>query len=260
MNSSTMTRQLACVVILLGAASLTHAGMADEARPIMMEVQKRSRVESQRYHGQLRVIDAKSKVSEKGWTYERLGSHGTSKVVIRFTAPADVKGVALLVLNHPDRPSDQWMWTPAINRERRVAAQDRRARFFGTDFSFEDLEERDVDQYDYVLQGEDTIDGERCWKIAATPKAGKRSQYTASTYWIRKSTYTVAQIENFEAERLIRRVTYRGLTQVQNVWTAKNIEVEDLERRSRTVLTLDSIEYNVPLGADVFTVQALRRN
>jgi outer membrane lipoprotein-sorting protein len=152
------------------------------------------------------------------------------------------------------------MWTPAINRERRVAAQDRRARFFGTDFSFEDLEERDVDQYDYVLQGEDTIDGERCWKIAATPKAGKRSQYTASTYWIRKNTYTVAQIENFEAERLIRRVTYRGLTQVQNVWTAKNIEVEDLDRRSRTVLTLDSIEYNVTLGADLFTVQALRRN
>jgi hypothetical protein len=223
-------------------------------------VQKRSRVESQRYHGQLKVIDAKSKVSEKGWTYERLGSHGTSKVVIRFTAPADVKGVALLVLNHPDRPSDQWMWTPAINRERRVAAQDRRARFFGTDFSFEDLEERDVDQYDYVSQGEDTIDGERCWKIAATPKAGKRSQYTASTYWVRKSTYTVAQIENFEADRLIRRVSYRSLTQVQNVWTAKNIEVEDLGRRSRTVLTLDSIEYNVPLGADVFTVQALRRN
>ena len=104
------------------------------------------------------MIDAKGKTSEKGWTYERLGSHGNSKVVIRFTAPAEVKGVALLVLNYPDRASDQWMWTPAINRERRVAAQDRRARFFGTDFSFEDLEERDIEQYDYVLQGEDTID------------------------------------------------------------------------------------------------------
>ena len=102
-------------------------------------------------------------------------------------------------MNYPDRASDQWMWTPAINRERRVATQDRRARFFGTDFSFEDLEERDIEQYDYALQGEDTIDGEPCWKIAATPKAGKRSQYSASIYWIRKSTYTVAQIENFEA-------------------------------------------------------------
>jgi hypothetical protein len=226
----------------------------------MTEVQKRSRVDSQRYQGLLRVIDAKGRASEKGWTYERLGSHGNSKVIIRFTAPADVKGVALLVLNYPDRASDQWMWTPAINRERRVAAQDRRARFFGTDFSFEDLEERDIDQYDFVLQGDDTIDKESCWKIVATPKPGKRSQYSASTYWVRKSTYTVAQIENVEGDKPIRRVSYREMAQVQNVWTAKRIEVEDIARQSRTVLALDSIAYNVPLGADLFTVQALRRD
>ena len=78
-------------------------------------------------------------------------SHGESKSVLRFTAPAEVKGVALLVVNHPDRASDQWMWTPAIERDRRIALQDRSTRFFGTDFSFEDLEERDVDQYDYAL-------------------------------------------------------------------------------------------------------------
>jgi len=164
------------------------------------------------------------------------------------------------VLNYPDRASDQWMWTPAINRERRVAAQDRRARFFGTDFSFEDLEERDIEQYDFVLQGDDTIDKESCWKIVATPKPGKRSQYSASTYWVRKSTYTVAQIENVEGDKPIRRVSYREMAQVQNVWTAKRIEVEDIARQSRTVLALDSIAYNVPLGADLFTVQALRRD
>ena len=93
----------------------------------------------------------KGKITEKRWTYERLGSHGNSKAVLRFTAPAEVKGVALLVVNHPDRASDQWMWTPAIERDRRIALQDRSTRFFGTDFSFEDLEERDVNQYDYKL-------------------------------------------------------------------------------------------------------------
>ena len=31
-------------------------------------------------------------------------------------APPLVKGVALLVHNHPDRASDQWMWTPELNR------------------------------------------------------------------------------------------------------------------------------------------------
>jgi hypothetical protein len=76
---------------------------------------------------------------------------------------------------------------------------------------------------------------------------------------VRKSTYTVAQIENVDNDRLIRRVNYRRMEQVQNIWTAKSIEVEDVTRNSRTVLALDSIAYNVPLAGDLFTVQALRR-
>jgi outer membrane lipoprotein-sorting protein len=232
---------------------------ADDPRAIMAEVQKRSRAESQQYQGVLKVIDASGKTSEKGWTYERLGSHGTSKVIIRFTLPAEVKGIALLVLNYPDRASDQWMWTPAINRERRIATQDRRSRFFGTDFSFEDLEERDVDQYAYELQGAETLDREPCWKIAATPQAGKRSQYTRSIYWVRKGTYTYAQIENYDANGLVRRVKYGQLENIQGIWTAKTLEVEDVTRKSRTVLNLQSIKYNAPLASDQFTVQALRR-
>jgi hypothetical protein len=246
---------LLLLVMMLAAG----VGTADEARQIMTEVQKRSRVASQQYAGVLQVIDARGKVSEKGWTYERLGSHGESKVMIRFTAPAEVKGVALLVLNHPDRSSDQWMWTPAINRERRIATQDRRARFFGTDFSFEDLEERDIDQYDYVLDGEETLNGEPCWRIAATPRATKRSQYVRSVSWIRKATFTSAQIDNHDEQRLVRRVSYKQMENIQNVWTARSLEVEDFTRKSRTVLALDSVKYNVPLTEDRFTVQALRR-
>ena len=132
---------------------------ADNARQIVEEAQKRTDAKSQRYEGLLQVFDAKGKISDKRWTFDRIGSHGDSKSVLRFTTPAEVKGVALLVVNHPDRASDQWMWTPAIERDRRIALQDRSTRFFGTDFSFEDLEERDVNQYDYALVGDDTVDG-----------------------------------------------------------------------------------------------------
>ena len=123
--------------------------LQQDPRQIVEEAQKRSTAQSQRYEGTLRVVDARNKITEKRWQYDRIGSHGSSKAVLRFTAPAEVKGVALLVINHPERSSDQWMWTPAINRERRIALQDRSTRFFGTDFSFEDLEERDTDQFDY---------------------------------------------------------------------------------------------------------------
>ena len=65
------------------------------------------------------------------------------------------------------------MWTPAIERDRRIALQDRSTRFFGTDFSFEDLEERDVDQYDYALLGEEAIDGARVLEDSVDPEAAQ---------------------------------------------------------------------------------------
>jgi len=249
-----------CLVGLLALALLaTSVRAADNARQIVDEAQKRTEVKSQRYEGLLQVFDARGKVSDKRWTFERLGSHGDSTVVLRFIAPAEVKGVALLVVNHRDRASDQWMWTPAIERDRRIALQDRSTRFFGTDFSFEDLEERDVNQYEYALLGDETVDGARCWKIESTPRQAKGSQYTRSIVWIRQDNYAFARIENLIKDEVVRRLTYADIQNVQGIWTAKQLEMADLRRGSRTRLTLDKLEYNVPLAADRFTLQAIRR-
>jgi hypothetical protein len=247
-----------CIFAAIVVSCLSSA-VAQDARQIVEETQTRSRASSQRYEGLLQVIDAKSKVSEKKWTYERIGSYGNSKSIIKFTAPAEVKGVALLVVNHTDRASDQWMWTPSINRDRRIALQDRSTRFFGTDFSFEDLEERDVDQYQYSMKGEDAINGEACWKIEEKPTAGKNSQYTSTTVWIRKANYTYAQLENFSNSKLVRRLKYLDLANVQGIWTAKTLDMQDFTRNSRTVLRLEALEYNVPVKDEQFTLQALRR-
>src|SRR6476661_6918726 len=182
----------------LGLLMLALAGAAmraaDNARQIVEEAQRRTDAKSQRYEGLLQVFDSKGKISDKRWSFDRLGSHGDSRSVLRFTAPAEVKGVALLVVNHPDRASDQWMRTPAIERDRRIALQDRSTRFFGADFSFEDLEERDVDQYDYALLGAEPVNGAPCWKIQSTPRQAKSSQYTKSIVWIRKDNYALAKV------------------------------------------------------------------
>ena len=259
-NKPRRTRRLFVLSVCLLSSWLSsglHA--ADNARQIVEESQKRTTAQSQRYEGMLQVFDAKGKVSDKRWTLERLGSHGASRMVLRFTQPAEVKGVALLVVNHPDRASDQWMWTPAIERDRRIALQDRSTRFFGTDFSFEDLEERDVDQYDYSLLGDDTVDGAAAWKIQSIPKAGKSSQYTRSIVWIRKDNYAFARIENYAKDQVVRRLNYLEIQNVQGIWTAKVLEMFDLKRNSRTRLTLDKLQYNVPMKDDDFTLPALRR-
>jgi outer membrane lipoprotein-sorting protein len=230
---------------------------SQSARDVAAEAQKRARSNSQHYEGNLKVLDSKNKITEKRWIYDRIGSSGNSKAVLRFTAPAEVKGVALLVVNHPDRASDQWMWTPALGRERRIALQDRSSRFFGTDFSFEDLEERDVDQYEYKMLGEESIGGAPAWKLESKPK--KSSQYSRSELWIRKDNYVLVRVDNYKGNKLLRQITYTDVAQIQGIWTPRKHEVVDTGRKSRTILTFDKLQYNVPMKDEDFTLQALRR-
>src|SRR5437016_6245200 len=144
---------------------------AQEPRQIMEEVQRRQQSQTQHYEGTLEVIGNGNRIATKRWVFDRLDVFGNSKGMLRFTVPAEVKGVGLLIVNHPDRASDQWLWRPNIGREQRIALQDRSTRFFGTDFSFEDLEERDADQYDLKL----LADEGSAWKIESRPR--KSSQY-----------------------------------------------------------------------------------
>ena len=254
-----MNRRSSIVFAIAASVALsTPTGAQNDARAIVAEAQRRAEAKSQRYEGLLQVLDAKGKVADKRWTFMRLGSHGKSKAVLRFAAPPEVKGVTLLIINHPDRSSDQWMWTPALQRERRIALQDRSTRFFGTDFSFEDLEERDVNQYDYRLIGEETIDGAPCWRIESMPTQRKISQYTRSEVWIRKDYYALAQVENYIKTEIVRRLKHGDFVQVQGIWTGRRLEMNDLRRKSRTILTMEKLEYNVPLKEEDFTLQALR--
>ena len=244
---------------LYGAADGRDPVYAADARQIVDDVERRSTSKSQRYEGVLQTIDDGRPTAEKRWRFERLGSHGDSRSTIRFTAPAEVRGVALLVVNHPDRASDQWMWTPALERDRRIALQDRSTRFFGTDFSFEDLEERDADQYEFSLLPDRAIDKADCWVIDARAKQTKSSQYSRQIVWVRKDIVAVARIESFVESEMVRRLEYADFQQIQGIWTARELRMTDLRRRSTTRLALEKIEYQVPLKDSDFTLEAIRR-
>jgi outer membrane lipoprotein-sorting protein len=253
-----MNKHLLLLAIL--AALFTGVDAADDAQRIVDEAQRRATTKSERYEGLLESFNASGKnTSEKRWIFQRLGAHGQSKSIIRFTAPAEVRGVALLIVNRPDRASDQWMWTPALERDRRIALQDRSTKFFGTDFSFEDLEEREAGQYEHELLGEEQMGGAAAWKIQAVPKASRSSQYTKQIVWIRKDNYAIVRIDSYVKEQVVRRLEFADFRQVGGTWTAHDTGMIDQQRKTRTRLRLDKVEYNLPLKDDDFTLQALRR-
>jgi hypothetical protein len=223
-----------------------------------MEAQRRAQVTSVRYEGVAVTSNNAGASSEKHWRFERIGPYGESRILIRFLSPAEVEGVAILILNHRDGPAGVWMWTPASGRVRSIATESRLTRFFGTDFSFEDLEEHDVNQYDSKLLGDAVLDGAACWRIECRPNGVNASQYTYAHLWLRKDNYVIAQLENYQGATLIRRIVNSDVSKVQGIWTPRAIEISQPVRRTRTVLRLEKLEYNMALDEAAFTVEGLR--
>lgn len=232
--------------------------LAEDGRAIVEEVQRRSATGSYQYQGALTVTDARGKVTSKGWRYARLGSAGEARTVVRFTSPPDVRGVALLIVNHADRASDQWMWTPLLGRERRIARQDRTTRFLGTDFTFEDLEERDVKQFEFGRVETEELDGVACWRIEGRPRQERHSQYSSLLLWVRKDRMVVVRADSLVNGQAVRRVLQSDFARIGEIWTARVIECLDLKRGSRTRLTMERIKYEARLDEAEFTLEALR--
>lgn len=242
------------MIVMLAAGG---AAMGQDGHQIMQEVTKRAHSDSMRYEGTVQTCpkpvcaNTKSLIIKR-WTYERIGDAGKSKAILRFTGPSEVKGVALLIVNHPDAASDQWLWRPAVGREQRIAIQDRSSKFFGTDFSYEDLEEKDADQYDYTVTGEMT--GQ--WRIDAKPK--KMSSYTHCYFYIDKTHYSFQRIECYDKKGLAKTVDYGDFEMIDKIWTPRGVAIVDAQRRTKTAMHYDKVEYNVGLKDSDFTVEALR--
>ena len=64
-------------------------------------------------------------------------------------------------------------------------------------------------------------------------------------------------MENFQGTTLIRRIVNRDVRKVQGIWTPHVIEISQPVRRTRTLLRLEKLEYNVPLDESAFTIETL---
>jgi len=231
---------------------------AATAFEIMQRVDQQARSTSEQNQGSLEVHDKGGKVLRKAWQLRRSGFGGESKVLVRFTAPPEVKGVGLLIVNHARGSSDQWLYTPSIQRERRIAPQDRSVRFLGTDFSYEDMEQRDINDSEYELVAEEVSGGRNLQKIKATPRKEVRSQYSFLYLWVDKETWIIPVTEFYSDGKLAKKLFARSVEKIQNIWTPQELEMQDLKRGSRTIIRVTGVQYNQPLPDDLFTLRSLQ--
>ena len=77
----------------------------------------------------LDITDKDGHSVKKKFVLSRIGSFGNGKILVRFTDPAELRGVKLLSVNQPGMPDQQWIYTPATERVRSISPRERMRAF-----------------------------------------------------------------------------------------------------------------------------------
>lgn len=247
---------------LLVLATLALPARAEEARALLRQSEDRHRTKSQEYEGDLTVTAKDGKERKKSWRSYRLGYAGDSRLLIRFTAPPEVKGVGFLSLPRPGKNPDQWLYLPSMKRERRIAAQDRSASFVGTDFNYEDMEELDHEKYDVKLLPDEAVAGQPCWAIEARPRADAgKSLYERKLLFLRKDILYLVRMDLFRPGETEpgKRLLLEEVALVDGHHVAKRMTMKDLAKGSTTVIRLEKLAFDGAQPEGRYALQNLVR-
>ena len=102
--------------------------------------------------------DGQERVRELTMLRKNLGEPGgEQKYFMYFFQPADVKDMSFMTYKYPAKDDDRWLFIPAINMVKRIAAQDKRSSFVGSDFTYEDVSGRDLEDDTHAVDREEKI-------------------------------------------------------------------------------------------------------
>jgi hypothetical protein len=216
----------------------------------------------------MELIDKKGNQRQRVLTMLRRNTNesGEQKYFMYFHEPGDVRRLTFMIWKYPERDDDRWIYVPAVDLIRRIAAEDRYSSFVGSDFSYEDVSGRDVSEDTHTRLDDETFDGREVFVIESIPRTA--AAFTRRVSWIDKEHFLPLKIEYYDVQ-----------DQLQRVFTANAIEVitagdEDDSRvyptimkrtmsnvrtGHRTEVTVMSVNYNVGLNDGDFSERHMRR-
>jgi len=183
-----------------------------------------------------------------------------TKSLVRFTDPPDLAGVGFLQIQNRDADDDRWLYLPELGRSRRIAGRTRQGSFMGTDFSYADLDRRDLRESVAVMKGEETIDGQACWRIEAVPGTDD-TPYARLEISVRRDNLVPIQWLMYGASGVLVKTLVAGeVREIEGRWfIVRSTMINHVDRRE-TELVLDRITPTTDIPDREFTLRALEKS
>jgi hypothetical protein len=266
------SRRAVVVPFAILLAALARPAGLDAAAPDAVEIMRRNFVVG-------KVSDSRSDV-----TMTLISDNGTRRVrstsslskllpngidqkrLIRFLAPADVKGTATLLIEHSDGDDDIWIYLPALHKVRRLVASNKKDSFVGTDFSYGDVIGHKVEDWTYTYVGEETVDGVATHVIECAPKSDEvrdTSGYGKRKLWIRQDNAVAIKGEYWDtAGQPVKQLTARDVREIDpanHKWQAFFLSMKNVQTNHTTEIQVGKLEVGVGATDDQFTERYLEK-
>lgn len=249
---------------LIAVALLAAAPVATSQQPSVEEIVQRTNLTSY-YQGDdgkarvsMTITDAQGRTREREFTILRRNMDDEAKeqgFYVYFHRPADVRGMVFMVWKHVGAADDRWLYLPALDVVKRIAASDERTSFVGSHFFYEDVSGRGTEEDEHELL--ETTD--LYYVLKNTPKNPDRVEFDSFTMWIHKPTFIPIKVEYEAGGEVYRIVEALQVEDIQGYKTVTKSRMKDLKSGGETVLEYSTVEYDVGLPEDVFTERYLRR-
>jgi outer membrane lipoprotein-sorting protein len=202
------------------------------------------------FKAKVTLIDKNGKESHRvALMYQK----GTNKRFVKFTDPADIRGIGFLSL-----PGDvNYVYLPAFKKSRRIASHIKNQNFAGTDFTYEDMEAL---TYTEKWKPEILRKEERYYVLKLTPREGRESDYSKLVMYVRTDNFYPEKIEYYDkGGNLFKIMTRKRIEKVGNYWVAFETEMKNVKKNHTTLLVLEDVKLDTNLSDDIFSLRNLER-
>ncbi|MFQ3621019.1 MAG: outer membrane lipoprotein-sorting protein [Spirochaetales bacterium] len=230
-----------------------------DGREVMVNVDKRPTGNTSRALVKMDLVDSKGKVNSRSVEmFTVKDEKDLKKMVVVFHAPASVKDTRYLAIENEGRDDDKWIYLPALKRVRRIAASEGGSSFMGSDFTYDDMSERDVDKDDHKLLREEPLGQYSCYVIESAAKDPKDSQYSKRISWIAKDLWVPIKIELYDKRGSLQKVaTLDKIEMLQGFVTPLQTTMKNVQKNTSTILTMEQFVWNEAIPAGIFTTRFL---
>lgn len=245
---------------------MLFASSALLAQPLPVDDIVRKANHSAYYQGQdgkaslsMVIVDSQGRERKREFTMMRKdiddSSDGAQRFYVFFKRPSDINKTAFLVWKYINGDDDRWMYLPALDLVKRIAASDERTSFVGSHFFYEDVSGRTPSEDAHSLVEET----EYYYVVKSTPKIPSSVEFSYYKNWIYKASFLPVKTEFYdESGKAYRTYEVLSVENIDGFQTVTAAKMTDVRIGGYTEITYSDVQYNINLNENLFTERYLR--